>query len=214
MSRHSLARALLSILAALFLASTATPAEAKPRGWWISQDERESLVLRKWLICRNGALLTIAADESAGPLLKLIVRSPTQPDSEEERVLARRGIRLEDRPLRIRYLWRRTRPPTVMRDSPNRPPDQIIPPPASRYRYSTTVKLPWMKLPWRSPPARTVRLTMGPVGHDPDPGILRVRNCLLLGRAFSWAESFNALTAWRFRAPEPPIGPARAQGAQ
>ena len=185
MSRHSLARALLSILAALFLAVTATPAEARPRGWWpgpgavghvrAAQDERESLVLRKWLICRNGANLTIAADQLAGPLLELIVEF----GREREPVFASRDIRLEVKPLRIRYLWPRTPPPTVMRDSPNRLPD-IIPRRWTRYRYSRTVKLRWSLRP-----ARTVRLSMGPADRNLDPGILRVRKCLLFGRADS-----------------------------
>jgi hypothetical protein len=187
MSRHSLARALLSILVALFLASTATPADAYPRRWGekygplegavgrgrAAQDERASLVLRNWTICRNGAKLRIAADESVGPRLELIV------ESGGERLFGSRNIRLEDKPLRIRYLWFRTRPPTVMRDSPNRPPDEIIPWPGTRFRSSTTVKLPWSFTR-----ARTVRLSMGPAGGDLEPGILRVRKCLLLGQGF------------------------------
>jgi hypothetical protein len=189
MSRHSLARALLSILAALFLASTATPAEAKPRGWreheprpgaegavGPAQNQRESLVLRKWTLCRNGATLTIAADRSVGPLLRLEVRS-------RGRVVWRpRDIRLEVKPLSIRYLWRRTPPPTVMRDSPDRPPEII---PRTRYRYSRTVKLRWrLREGTRLPPAGTVRLSMGPADRDLEPGILRVRNCDLLGGGF------------------------------
>jgi hypothetical protein len=206
MSRHSLARALLSILVALFLSSTVTSAEAKPYGWGEKygplegavgrggQDERPSLVLRNWTICRNGAKFTIAADRSVGPRLELIVRSPTQPWSGRERVVWQNPeglIRLEDKPLSIRYFWWRKEAPTsgsrdrrayrraVMRDSPNRPPKII---PRTRYRYSTTVKLLW-RLP-RLPPAGTVRLSMGPAGRYLEPGILRVRNCLLLGGGF------------------------------
>jgi hypothetical protein len=197
MSRDTLARALLFILLALLLSRTVTPAQARPRGW-------EGQVLKDWKMCRNGAELTIGAVESVGPRLKLIVTSPASVGSGRERVLVSRVLMLKDSPLFISYQWFREPPTTVMDDTPDTPPEILSPP--DEYRYSTTTKV-W----WSRPAGRTATLTMGPVGGELHSGTLRVGNCLLLPG--TWAEDFDALTAWLWKLVSVPW-PFTREGAQ
>ena len=205
MSRHSFARALISILVALFLSSTVTSAEAKPLRWKKhhhggsfgaheiaarsnASSSASGIVLEDWTICPNGATLSIGADV---PILTLIARS-------QGRVLYEQPLlELNDEPLSIRYQWPRQRPPTVTKDTPYVPPRTFRRP--VTFRYSTTIKL-W----WPQAAGPKFRLAIGPVGGRLSPGILRVGKCLLLPN-----ESFNALTAWLGKLSSLPWAPAR-----
>jgi hypothetical protein len=187
MSRNTLARALLLILVAIFVSSTVTPAQAKPRRW-------AGEVVTEWKLCRNGAELTIGADNR---LIRFIATSPTRFGSGHERVLAKLLLKLDDDPLTVWFEWPREDPPVVMDDSPDTPPQSNLPDGATS-PFSRTVKV-W----WSRPAGPTVTLTMGPVDGTLTSGTLRVSNCLLLPGSWAgtgnWAQSFDALTSWLWK---------------
>ena len=201
MSRHSLVRALLSVVAAAVVWTTVTSAEAR-------RPQRAEVFLEDWTNCRNGARLTIGfTDES----VKLVATSTTGS------TLARLPLRLRAHPHQVWALNDAPGPDgPVVSDAPDTDTDQaqpdnveqqldsngdpvydsngdpvyVVTPEPLGYAATVTV---W----WRRPAGQTLNLGLSPVGQEPELSRYRVDNCVLLPRTRS--EHFDALRLWLWK---------------
>jgi hypothetical protein len=182
MSRHSLVRALVFVLAGALVWTTVIPAEAKrPR-------RHSDPILEDWTNCKNGATLTIGANDD----VRLVVTS-------RGRTLARALVRLRDHKHTIWVLNEVPDPGVVVIDNPDTDPgasdqirgNEVQPEPADSRDKAATVKV-W----WRRPAGQTLSLGLASVTEPSGPvfATYRVENCVLLPG--TWSESFDALRSW------------------
>jgi len=185
MSRYSLVRALFFVLAAAVVWTSISPAAAqRPR-------RHADPILERWIICLNGAKLTIGATDD----VKLVVTS-------RGRILARALVRLREHQHTIWVLNNAPDPGVVVIDNPDTDPgasdqvrgNEVQPEPADSRAKAATVKV-W----WRRPAGQTLNLGLGSVS---DPAGLtfatyRVDKCVMLPD--TWAESLDALRSWLWR---------------
>jgi hypothetical protein len=183
MSRHSLARALLLLFAALLVWSTVTSAEARPRRY-------ANEVLADWTICRDGAEIEIG---SSDPRVRLIATTPTS--SGKQRELADETLELERRELKVWFEWELPQNEReVIDETPGDPPDAWSLDPGIISKFSAIVTVRWSRRA-----GSTVTLALGSV----DPPSLRsatyrVRNCAFWPRKWTWGDGARTSWLWSF----------------
>jgi hypothetical protein len=194
MSRYSLVRALLPVVAAAVVWTTVSPAEAR-------RPLRSDVFLEDWTYCQNGARLTIGANQEG---VRLVVTSMT-------------GFPLVRLPLTLRehrhWVWALndfpTDPRVIVSDAPDTNPAQAQPDNVERelapneepqpgetftvtpqrLDYAATVRV-W----WRRPAGQTLNLGLSLVDGQPVFARFRVDKCVLLPR--TWSEHFAAVQSW------------------